>query len=355
MYSLVLLYVHRRRRDILWLSLGLVEACGGDGVVSGSTMTGAPTHAVTLDASELGPVTLDGSDLDPADVWAKCKKGIDFEHEGMNGPDLTDFEVVRNQWFVAKEDWVGISAQQGALVGGTVYPGGTKLLQGDAWIGAEFKGRLRCPNKHWPERMLKLDVQARISAVIPTSDGAGLTAYGLQILWPPVGSPAQSWTSKYTPGYAVALEGVWDDSTGEHRSSDEMITLTLESTAVGKCSQQFHYLPWVMPELHAACVRMVRADYCGNGTSATLKDTLVDVWDTANVNMKEPNSAARDFEAAWTSAGAVCLGHQRVPILAKPCAAALPSCHSPEEAKALAREGGFGDVLLFNASCEGVP
>ncbi|HSN97859.1 MAG TPA: ADYC domain-containing protein, partial [Candidatus Nanopelagicales bacterium] len=190
--------------------------------------------------------------------------------------------------------------------------------------------------------------------------------YRLEILWPPAGSSAQSWTSRYTSGYAVAVEGVWNDRNGEHRSSDEVITLTGDDTAVGKCYQHFRYRPWdtgdpasprPMPELHDACVRMVRADYCGDGASATEEGTEVDVWDTANVNTKAPDRPGLLFEAAWTSKGAICLDHLRHPGRKPPppCASALPACRSPEEAKALARQQRLGGVLLFNASYKGSP
>ncbi|WP_437746996.1 ADYC domain-containing protein [Sorangium sp. So ce1504] len=129
-------------------------------------------------------------------------------------------------------------------------------------------------------------------------------------------------------------------------------------TTLHKCQTHWRYLPdpvspSSMSELHAACVRMVSADYCGDGTSATIEGTPIDVWDTAGVHTKEPDSPGHGFEAAWTSKGAVCVDHLRWPELGRQCASALPICRSPEEAKAIAKQKGLGEVLLFNASCKG--
>ncbi|WP_437587204.1 ADYC domain-containing protein [Sorangium sp. So ce1000] len=287
------------------------------------------------------------------------------EHWGPNGPKLTGIEFFRGKW-ISKggASIVGVRVEQGALVGEVLSPGGQRaLLKGDAWRDVQIRGHMSCP----ADGTLKLNVQARIRDVVPEGGGAGPSGdarrYKLEVLWPPVGSSPQSWTDEFTPGYAVALDGVWDDRTGEHRSRDDMLTLAGDDTAVGKCYQTWRYRPLdaseparskPMSDLHAACVRMVRADYCGDGKSATQTGTHIDVWDTANVNTKEPDMPGHGFEAAWTSKGAVCLDHRRLPT-EKECFPALPICHSPEVAKALAKQKGLGDALLFNASCKSLP
>lgn len=351
---------------VFWFSLGLVAGCRQDGTVSRSGMSVRPANQALTERSKPGPATADGWEPGPAEAWRECARALGIEHKGVNGQKLVDFELLLGPWISkGNASIVSVRAERGALVGELLSPGGEKtLLQGDAWKGVELRGRFRCPAKS----TLILNVQARIRDVIPEGGGAGTAGdawrYNLEILWPPAGSSAQSWMSDHTPGYAVAFEGVWDDRTGEHRSSDDMLTLPGDDTAVGKCSQHFHYRPWdtgdpaspkPMSELHAACVRMVRADYCGDGTSSTKQDTDVDVWDTANVNTKSPDRSGLRFEAAWTSKGAICLDHPRHPSLATPCASTLPVCRSPEEAKALARQKGLGDVLLFNASYKGRP
>ena len=62
--------------------------------------------------------------------------------------------------------------------------------------------------------------------------------------------------------------------------------------------------------LHAACVRMVRADY-GGDRGWTKNGMRIDLYDSRGV--QKPDNAPEDaFEAGWTPDGAVCVRHVRV-------------------------------------------
>jgi len=66
--------------------------------------------------------------------------------------------------------------------------------------------------------------------------------------------------------------------------------------------------------LHDACVRMVRADYGGDGRTATRDGTRIQFCDRLGVN---PCSGERGaLEAAWSPGGASCVARPRVPALA---------------------------------------
>jgi hypothetical protein len=83
--------------------------------------------------------------------------------------------------------------------------------------------------------------------------------------------------------------------------------------ARGKCVR-FGYLPWqdeATRDLYNACVRMVRADYCGNGEATTRDGTLIDLYDDRRIQTLDQQSA-REFEAGWTAGGAVCVRHVRI-------------------------------------------
>jgi hypothetical protein len=85
------------------------------------------------------------------------------------------------------------------------------------------------------------------------------------------------------------------------------------SGARGKCVR-FSYLPWIsaaMHEIYDACVRMVRADYCGDGTATTRDGTRIDFYDDGGIQ-KSDSAPSQEFEAGWTAAGAVCVHHVRV-------------------------------------------
>ena len=85
------------------------------------------------------------------------------------------------------------------------------------------------------------------------------------------------------------------------------------SGARGKCVR-FGYLPWTsaaMRDMYDACVRMVRADYCGDGSATTRDGTLINLYDDGGIQ-QSAGDPMQEFEAGWTAAGAVCVRHVRV-------------------------------------------
>lgn len=127
--------------------------------------------------------------------------------------------------------------------------------------------------------------------------------------WVPVCQPnfyGETW------GFPIALpEG--------HPGREGAITLTCASGAVGKCVR-FGYKPWArgphgedLAPYHAACVRMVRADYCGDGVAHTKNGTSIDLYDHIGVQRDEDRNNDQEFplEAGWSPQGAVCLAHTR--------------------------------------------
>jgi hypothetical protein len=96
--------------------------------------------------------------------------------------------------------------------------------------------------------------------------------------------------------------------------------LICTSGAQGKCVR-FGYHPWEratnsgpMLDYYNACIRMVRADYCGDGHPFTRDGTLIDVYDRIGVQRLDENLSL-SFEAAWGTDGAICVAHTRIPDL----------------------------------------
>jgi hypothetical protein len=93
--------------------------------------------------------------------------------------------------------------------------------------------------------------------------------------------------------------------------------LTCTGGAQAKCVR-FGYRPWAtgpdgrpMRDLYNACIRMVRADYGGDGVGTTRNGMPIDLYDDGKI--QEPDRmAGHDFEAGWDAAGAVCVRHVRV-------------------------------------------
>jgi hypothetical protein len=89
------------------------------------------------------------------------------------------------------------------------------------------------------------------------------------------------------------------------------IQLVCSSGAIVKCVRWGY--PPAMRALHDACVRMVRADYGGDGATATRDGTQIAFCDRSGVH---PCGDGRILEAAWSPTGAACVAHPRIPELA---------------------------------------
>jgi hypothetical protein len=201
----------------------------------------------------------------------------------------------------------------------------------------------------------------RIDAVVPDPrDPAG------EVLLYRMMTPAAdgSWQELCRPDpqgerWAFPIAGRWAAS-GEHlASAPGHFNVTCTSGAIGKCVR-FGYKPWArLPDgtslwdHHQACVRMVRADYCGDGHSFTRDGTLIDLYDRLGIQKDEPGPGMR-FEAGWGKDGATCVARVRIPEnvnldeLARRCPARLAdrlgaSCTEDEARRSPAS-------LLFNKS-----
>jgi hypothetical protein len=163
-------------------------------------------------------------------------------------------------------------------------------------------------------------LKVRIDAVRPDAGDPAdeVTLYALSVEDPPTGT----WHDLCTPGpdglaLGFPLAGTWTPA-GEHLPSGEGFSLTCTSGVIGKCVRM-GYKPWAatangMPlwAYHQACTRLLRADYCGDGTGHTRDGTPVNIGDRLGLQTFDPASAM-SFEAAWGADGAVCVHRVRVP------------------------------------------
>jgi hypothetical protein len=160
--------------------------------------------------------------------------------------------------------------------------------------------------------------------------------------------------------WSFPLQGHWD--VNGTRVSSAGFTLTCANGAQGKCVR-FGYKPWKrladgtsLAAYHKACVRMVRADYCGN-EGTTRDGMLIDYFDRLGIAepARQDEAAGLTFEAAWNEAGAVCVAHTRVQEKITPAQLVdrCPRLRGRVGAictEASARAGQFGTALLFNRS-----
>ena len=134
---------------------------------------------------------------------------------------------------------------------------------------------------------------------------------------------------------ALFLEGMWDPGGGWKASSD-LFTVSCTDGVLAKCVR-WGYKPWKtaraksgktvsLRDLHQACVRAARADYCGDGTSYTREGTLIDLWDANGLVVKiseKQSDPGFSAEASFGTEGAGCIEKARYDEY-------RPECPSPE-------------------------
>jgi hypothetical protein len=126
--------------------------------------------------------------------------------------------------------------------------------------------------------------------------------------------------------------------------------------AKGKCIMR-GYRPWATSAAGAplapyfeACIRMMRADYCGDGQSNTVEGLPIESWDRLGIRTATPSLP---LESAWSATGAVCIARARVPSLATLTTIVNRCPHLAarvrQDCSDIPGEPG-GDALLWNSS-----
>lgn len=142
---------------------------------------------------------------------------------------------------------------------------------------------------------------------------------------------------------------------GDVEAEGGSFSIACTAGARGKCVM-LGYKPWAaangesLQPYFEACVRMMRADYCGDGRSYTRPGIRVDMWDSAGVQTAQTDMP---FEAAWRPDGAVCLSRTRAAAIGS-LAGVLAACprlakHSPAQCESWSGSSGSG-ALLWNRS-----
>jgi hypothetical protein len=165
------------------------------------------------------------------------------------------------------------------------------------------------------------DRRVRIDSVRPDPADPALLLHAISIeqpdgKWNPLCDVAPDGSRAAFP---VSGRGLPDGTLASGGAGDVEIVCT--SGGQGKCLR-LGYHPWakqrdgsaMLPAFNA-CVRMMRADYAGSGTSETRDGTLIYVFDELGVRPPEPNQVL-EFEAGWDEHGAVCVRHPRIRALA---------------------------------------
>lgn len=232
--------------------------------------------------------------------------------------------------------WVSLSAVTlagGQALDGAAALGGTELsgtaggapVSGTGFVGATFTGTLTTGES----------VPIRIDSAAAGS-GANADVWKYDFSYQDISGAWHSICADGGP--AVPVLGRWDShqgtaGNGAKTNDPTVFTPGCQTSAVSKCVAM-GYKPWAtvsgasLDAPHQACVRLIRADYCGDGVSHTSAGRSVNVYDAMGI-LSDTRSWL--IEAEWTPAGARCVNISNRNLVGVLCAPLLSllSCGSP--------------------------
>jgi hypothetical protein len=256
---------------------------------NGLTANGLTANGLTANGLTANGLTANGtsaSTLDPTQLRLNDLGSISFASLTQSGSPI-EFATINGSTIEGKQSEL--------------------LLTGTDLIGARMNATLLDGT---PIPMRIEDIQVR----------NGITFYSIALLTDR-GPIAMCGTAGDAPIPALAVTGYWDKSaTYVHDST--RFTFGCVNAAIGKCAR-WGYQPWTagqecrnnscktraLSEWHRACVRLVRADYCGDGIAHTRSGTLINVYD--QLNIQQTSSPGWELEAEWSQDGGSCIGHTR--------------------------------------------
>jgi uncharacterized protein YjbI with pentapeptide repeats len=278
----------------------------------GGTTDGPASNGVRLNGVHFNGVKYNGVRLNGVRFNGVKINGIKFNGVKINGVRLNGVKLNG----VALDELVGTTAD------GTT-------VNGDAFVGATLAGVLS------DGRTIDLVVEAFERSADNKVAHYALSAEGENIC------------GEGTKG--LFLPGVWDETAARHDSmvsgGEELaVSFSCVTGVLAKCVD-WGYAPWdVGADLHQACTRMGRADYCGTGVSYTKDGTAIDIFDARQIQ-SPTNDPSFAFEAGWGVDGAVCVSRTRYSAQTSNGAAVPPSCLA-----ALPRCGSFAEATARGAA-----
>lgn len=273
--------------------------------LAGALFLSACGSTLPTDTEELAPRAFQKAPLEADN--GKDLNGKDLNGKDLNGTDLSNFLVSVNMGpvthYLPGNDvrvydrvWLDGTSFWTIENGDTVY--------GPSFVGAEFTGNLGGGST------VKLRIRSITAAPAPNDD---LRLYDVVYrngsgVWMPVCQDANG-----APLLAMPVQGVWNyqqgvPGGGSKREDSERFTFACMGGAIAKCVL-WGYRPWAtyngtpLAQYHQACTRMVRADYCGTGTSYTKTGNRINFYDTLGI---QQDAADWVFEATWDVNGAQC-------------------------------------------------
>ena len=250
-----------------YLSLVVVLACAADDDVE-------PTGQNFQEVDSPNGTSLNGTSLN----------GTSLNGTSLNGSSLTGVAV-------SGLSSTGVTVKAAT---GTALP-----LSGASLVGSTWTGTATGTTGGTVSLKLRID-----SALQGTGTNADLWFYGVSYQTSTTWTPLCGLDTTGAPIKAVSVAGTWSATSALYTPSSTQYTWACRTKTIAKCVE-LGYKTWKgYANQMAACVRLLRADYCGSGKSHTVDGTLINLYDHVGV---QTDTEAWPVEAEWTPYGARCI------------------------------------------------
>ncbi|MGH9885223.1 MAG: ADYC domain-containing protein [bacterium] len=179
---------------------------------------------------------------------------------------------------------------------GVKSTGGT--MTGAAVVGATLKGVLSNYNS--------IDLRIDASALLPAPNN-DVRVYSIS--YKSTSGQKPLCVGPTGANEAILFPGSWNLTTVRHQADYNMFTVSCRGATFAKCEELGYKGDSMIDTYHQACVRALRADYCGDGVSHTVDGTQINIYDRLGI---QPDTQAWAVEANWTTEGAICIAKNRL-------------------------------------------
>jgi hypothetical protein len=151
---------------------------------------------------------------------------------------------------------------------------------------------------------IRLRIDSALQGSAPNTD---LWFYGVSYQTSTGWSPLCGVDGTGAPILAVPVAGYWASTSSDaahYNNTTSQFAWACRGKTVAKCVELGYKSYKGYVNQLQACVRLLRADYCGNGISYTKDGQLLNLWDRVGVQL---DTEAWNPEAEWMPAGALCI------------------------------------------------
>jgi ADYC domain-containing protein len=250
----------------------------------------APLVALTACAVE--PGAEDEPQYGEVENLVQSGNGTSLNGTSLNGTSLNGTSL--NGSTLGSVSVSGQNASGGAVT--AAYSSTTTPpLSGSSWVGSKWTGTA----SNGVSLSLKI-----VSGAALASPNSEVWEYEVQYQNSGGWQPLCGLDTSSVPIKAITVAGTWSVSTATWASSTTQFTIACRAKSIAKCVELGYKSYKGYSNQMASCVRMLRADYCGNNVSYTVDGQVLNVYDNLGIQL---DTQTWTKEGAWAPTGAKCL------------------------------------------------